>query len=234
MDNQRLLIWAFFGLMGWITYQTWVQDYAPQPIAQAQQQIEQPDLIAPSADDELPELTAASDDSLDAPLPANEEQRAVSAAVASAPTIRVTTDVLDITISTEGGTLQSASLLGYPIAKDQPDTLIQLLTTDNDNFGAIQTGLRIIGDGEEPNHRALFSSDATTYELGSSDELIVPLTWRSSDGVTVEKRFRFTRGGYAIGIEHGEVAEDLANINKHGLCVCVCSIGGRIGERVLP
>ena len=201
MDNQRLLIWAFFGLMGWITYQTWVQDYAPQPIAQAQQQIEQPDLVAPSADDELPELTAASDDSLDAPLPANEEQRAITAAVASAPTIRVTTDVLDITISTEGGTLQSASLLGYPIAKDQPDTLIQLLTTDNDNFGAIQTGLRIIGDGEEPNHRALFSSDATTYELGSSDELIVPLTWRSSDGVTVEKRFRFTRGGYAIGIE---------------------------------
>ena len=201
MDNQRLLIWAFFGLMGWITYQTWLQDYAPQPIAQAQQQIEQPGLVAPSADDELPELSATSDDSLDAPLPANEEQGAISVAASSAPTIRVITDVLDITISTEGGTLQSASLLGYPVAKDRPDTLIQLLSTDTDNFGAIQTGLRIIGDGEEPNHRALFSSTATTYELGSNDELVVPLTWRSSDGVTVEKRFRFTRGGYAIGIE---------------------------------
>ena len=96
MDNQRLLIWAFFGLMGWITYQTWVQDYAPQPIAQAQQQIEQPGLVAPSADDELPELSATSDDSLDAPLPANEEQGAISVAASSAPTIRVITDVLDI------------------------------------------------------------------------------------------------------------------------------------------
>jgi len=31
MDNQRLLIWAFFAMMAWITYQTWVQDYAPRP-----------------------------------------------------------------------------------------------------------------------------------------------------------------------------------------------------------
>lgn len=207
MDNQRLLIWAFFGLMGWITYQTWLQDYAPQPIAQTQQQAEQPGLTAPPAADELPALSATSEDSLDAPLPVNEEQRAITAATASAPTIRVTTDVLDIIISTEGGTLQSASLLGYPVAKDKPDTLIELLSTDSDNFGAIQTGLRIIGDGEEPNHRAIFSSAAMTYELGSSDELIVPLTWRSSDGITVEKRFRFTRGGYAIAIEQ-QVSND--------------------------
>jgi YidC/Oxa1 family membrane protein insertase len=193
--------------MGWITYQTWLQDYAPQPIAQTQQQAEQPGLTAPPADDELPALSATSEDSLDAPLPVNEEQRAITAATASAPTIRVTTDVLDIIISTEGGTLQSASLLGYPVAKDKPDTLIELLSTDSDNFGAIQTGLRIIGDGEEPNHRAIFSSAAMTYELGSSDELIVPLTWRSSDGITVEKRFRFTRGGYAIAIEQ-QVSND--------------------------
>ena len=199
MDNQRLLIWAFFGLMGWITYQTWIQDYAPKPIPQAQQQIAQPDVIAPPADDELPALSATPDSALDAQLPANDEQR--SAAAATAPTIRVTTDVLDIIISTEGGTLQSASLLGYPIAKDRPDELIQLLSTDSENFGAIQTGLRIIGDSEEPNHRALFSSTATSYELGNNDELVVPLSWRSSDGVTVEKRFRLTRGGYAIGIE---------------------------------
>jgi hypothetical protein len=25
MDNQRLFIWAFFVMMGWITYQTWVR-----------------------------------------------------------------------------------------------------------------------------------------------------------------------------------------------------------------
>ena len=201
MDNQRLLIWAFFGLMGWITYQTWVQDYSPKPVAQTQQQVNQPDLIAPLEDNDLPELSAATDDALDAPLPVGDADTAVSTSAATAPTIRVTTDVLDLTISTEGGTLQSANLVAYPVAKDRPDMLVQLLSADRENFGAIQTGLRIIGDGEEPNHRALFSSAASSYDLGSADELVVPLTWRSNDGVVVEKRIRFTRGGYAITVE---------------------------------
>ena len=30
MDNQRLLIWAFFGFMLFITWQTWLEDYGPQ------------------------------------------------------------------------------------------------------------------------------------------------------------------------------------------------------------
>ena len=29
MDNQRLLIWAIFGVLAWMTYQAWMQDYAP-------------------------------------------------------------------------------------------------------------------------------------------------------------------------------------------------------------
>ncbi len=33
MDNQRLLVWAAFGLMAWITFQTWQQDYGPKPAA---------------------------------------------------------------------------------------------------------------------------------------------------------------------------------------------------------
>ena len=31
MDNQRLLVWAAFGLMLWITYQAWMQDYGQRP-----------------------------------------------------------------------------------------------------------------------------------------------------------------------------------------------------------
>ena len=33
MDNQRLVTWALFGVMVWLTYQAWLQDYAPQPVA---------------------------------------------------------------------------------------------------------------------------------------------------------------------------------------------------------
>jgi len=200
MDNQRLLIWAFFGLMGWITYQTWVQDYAPKPVATAPQQLQQePELTAPDAGIDLPELNASADGTLDAPVPI-EGTTADSAAASKAPSIRVTTDVLDLEISTEGGTLQSASLLKYPVAKDQPDTLVELLSTDPTNVGLIQTGLRIVGEGDEPNHRAMFTSASSSYDLGDANEMVVALQWQSA-GVTVEKRFRFTRGGYAIAIE---------------------------------
>jgi len=202
MDNQRLLIWAFFGLIGWITYQTWIQDYAQQPVATVSQAVLQSELRSEGGG--LPELAAPTDGALNAPLPIDviAPARTIGSATESiARSIRVTTDVLDIEISTEGGTLQSARMLGYPIAKDQPDVLIQLLSTDDANFGAIQTGLRIVGEGEEPNHRAIFSSDSSSYSLDGFDELVVPLRWRSTDGIVVEKRYRFTRGGYAIAIE---------------------------------
>ena len=63
MDNQRLLIWGLFGFLAWITYQTWVQDYAPKPVAQVTQTVDQPGLTAPNdgADDSLPELRAPTD-----------------------------------------------------------------------------------------------------------------------------------------------------------------------------
>ena len=202
MDNQRLLIWAFFGLMGWITYQTWVQDYAPQPVAATTQQVEP--LEMPIDDDDsgdLPELSAVDDASLDAEMSIGDEEPEVTAAP-TAPTIRVTTDVLDIEISTDGGTLQSANLLAYPIAKDQPNMLVQLLSTDPSNVGLIRTGLRTMEEGNRPNYKKHFSSDADSYDLGSADELVVMLSRPGADGISVEKRLRFKRGSYAIEIEH--------------------------------
>jgi len=208
MDNQRLMIWAFFGLMAWITYQTWVQDYAPRPAAVTPQQVEQMTATPDAA--ELPELAAPTPGALDAPVALENAVPEVASPSSTAPTILVSTDVFDIVISTEGGTLQSASLKKYPIAKDKPDELIKLLSTDADNLGLIQTGLRIVGDGEEPNHRALFNSRSTRYELGGNDELVVPLTWQSADGVIVEKRFRFTRGNYGFSIEQ-KITNNSAN-----------------------
>jgi YidC/Oxa1 family membrane protein insertase len=203
MDNQRLLIWGLFGFLAWITYQTWVQDYAPKPVAEATQTVDQPGLTAPNGDldDSLPVLSAPTDGGIDAPAPIDIGTPASTPAASSAPTIRVTTDVLDVQISLQGGTLQSAHMKGYPVAKDKPDTLIQLLSADPSNFGAIQTGLRIAGEGDEPNHRATFVSSSQSFEMGDAETLVVPLQWKSAGGISVEKRFIFKRGGYAIGIE---------------------------------
>lgn len=197
MDNQRLLIWAFFGLMAWMTYQTWIHDYAQAPpAASTGEQVEQPALLDGSTD--LPEMTALPAAELDAPRPA-EQPRPNQAP--TAPSIHVSTDVFDLEISTQGGTLQSAILLAYPVAKDQPDKLVQLLSTDDANFGLIQTGLRFLGEGDEANHLATFTSDRRSYEMGSAAELEVSLRWENDLGIRVEKRYLFKRGEYAFVIE---------------------------------
>ena len=200
MDNQRLMIWGLFGFLAWITYQTWVGDYAPKPAAVQSQQVET--LSAPDENGDLPALSAPEAGDLDAPAPIDDEAAlALPEAAPSAKVVRVNTDVLSLEISTQGGTLQTATLKKYPVAKDRPDELVQLLSTESANFGRIQTGLRIIGEGDEPNHLANFESRSDHYDMDDADELAVTLTWTSPDGINVKKRFLFTRGSYAIRIE---------------------------------
>ena len=195
MDNQRLLIWALFAVMAWMTYQAWVEDYSPQPAAPA------PATEAPGMEPPDSELPALTDTTIDAPAvePAIDDAPEVTL-TSDAATVAVKTDVFDIRISTEGGSIDGATLLAYPVAKDRPDDLIKLLSTDANTLGIIQTGLRSAGDGAEPNHRAIFTSVRESYDLGGADELVVPLTW-SADGIEVEKRLRFSRGSYTISIE---------------------------------
>ena len=201
MDNQRLLIWAFFGLMVWMTYTTWVAQYGPQPVTQppaAGSAVEQPAI--PDDSDDLPQLAAPA---AVEPAPTLDEASAEGGGE-SAAVINVSTDVLELEISTQGGTIQSAFLLNYPVEKDRPDELVQLLSTDEFKYGLVQTGIRTAGATEgtaEPTHQAIFAAPAGNYALGDADELIVPLTWTGPDGISVEKRFRFTRGNYAIEIE---------------------------------
>ncbi|MCH9004171.1 MAG: membrane protein insertase YidC [Proteobacteria bacterium] len=199
MDNQRLLIWGFFGLLGWITYQTWTQDYALRPVAAVTQEVAQPSNA--EGDSDLPELTAPTGTMLDAPPQLDEGTPEIPPVAPGTAIVRVMTDVFSIEISTQGGTLQSAALINYPVAKDEPDKLVELLSVEPSNFGLLQTGLRIVGEGEEPNHLAMFRSGRDTYRLDGADELIVPMRWQSAEGIIVDKRFHFRRGSYAITIE---------------------------------
>ena len=67
MENQRLLVWATFGMLLWLTYQSWTQDYGPQPADTNQPTVDE-SLQPPSGADSLPALPAAAADStVDAP-----------------------------------------------------------------------------------------------------------------------------------------------------------------------
>ncbi len=149
-------------------------------------------------DASLPEI---SDPGTSSTAPLAPEEPAQSIAEQQAPVIRVTTDVLDIEISTQGGTLQKAVLLRYPVAKDQPDTLVELLSTRPGETGLIESGVRATGGAAEATHLAMFSSSRASYELDGRDEIVVPLTWSDGSGIVIEKRYRFRKGSYAIGLE---------------------------------
>jgi YidC/Oxa1 family membrane protein insertase len=201
MDNQRLLIWATFGLLLWMTYQAWVLDYGPAmsggpPDATATEQLASPDETAA-----LPALPAAAVDTPEladgAPALAEGDNEVDQQA---APLIHVLTDVLDIDISTAGATLQRAEMLRYPVAKDSPDVLVELLSPDPNELGLIQTGLNSAGNRPKANHTAHFEAASSEYVLNGANELVVPLTWSDGQGITVEKTLRFTRGSYRIDI----------------------------------
>ena len=198
MDNQRLLVWATFGLMLWLTYQAWMVDQAPQRIVEPDAPAEQA-AESPGSTDGLPALEDP--DSPLPPVPQDGTQSQAAPATSDAPLIRVMTDVLDIEISTRGGTLTHAGIRKYPVAKDRPDEVVSLLSTERSNLGLIQTGLRNAdSDRPEANQYARFDAPRDTYTM-DGDELVVPLTWTDGQGTTVTKRFRFTRGSYHIQVE---------------------------------
>ena len=200
MDNQRLLTWGLFIILAWMTYQTWMIDYGPRPV-ETQEAVEP--LAVGDQDTEALPAFADTDEGADAGgLPALEPERPDAPAATAAATIIVRTDVLEVEISSEGGTLQKASLLKYPVAKDDPENLVVLLSTEPRDLGLIQSGLRQAGEGPEANHQALFVAEASRYELrDGQDEIVVPLRWVDNAGITVEKTYRFRRGSYIIGLE---------------------------------
>jgi YidC/Oxa1 family membrane protein insertase len=196
MDNQRLLVWGGFALILWLTYQAWMQDYGPKPVAAPAEPAVPGEVRQAAEEIGLPELGA---DEAAEPAGSLPGDPAITDP-GSAATIRVVTDVFDVQISTRGGTLIEAIMLGYPVEKDRPDELVRLLSPARGEMGLVRTGLRA-GKGSAPDRNAVFESAQSEYQLGDADELVVPLSWTSDDGISVEKRLTFRRGSFAIGIE---------------------------------
>jgi len=197
MDNQRLFIWAIFGVLAWMTYQAWVEKYAPPPAAvpttvTAPLEVAQTDLPALS---ETAPVAATSEE-----MPSLQPQ-ALAEPIQQAASVVAATDVLDIEISLAGGTLNKAVITKYPVAKDRPDELVTLLNTTTDSYAVIQSGLLSRGGSADANHQTIFSAGKQRFELASGDTLSVPMSWTNEAGVTFTKTYRFTRGSYIIELE---------------------------------
>ena len=129
----RLLVWATFSLLLWLTYQAWITQYPaavedmPQAIADNE---EVPNLPVISS----PELPLINDLSAEDTLPVTEQGPTQS--------VRVQTDVLDILIDERGGDLVRADLPNYPVDKSS-NMPVRLLNFEQQDRWVLQTGIRL-------------------------------------------------------------------------------------------
>jgi YidC/Oxa1 family membrane protein insertase len=114
--------------------------------------------------------------------------------------LTVTTDVLKVGIDLTGGTLVSAELLDYPQELIFPEIKVNLLSRSGEDLFIAQSGL--LSREAAPNHTSIYSSNSMRYSLDNAEELRVPLTWKSDDGISVTKTFIFKRGDYDVSVRH--------------------------------
>ncbi|MCF7968596.1 MAG: membrane protein insertase YidC [Methylococcaceae bacterium] len=196
MDNARFVLIVFFFFLSIMLYQQWQADYGPKPAASSSQAG-----VSPAANPDVP----VSADSAGSP----ESTSAQTENLISRQRILVKTDVLRMEIDTEGGDIRLLELLDYPVAKDAPNSPVQLFT-DKDLVFVAQNGF--IGDeATAPNHHSQWQAQATSFALAEGqNELRVPLTWTSAQGVTVTKTYILNRGSYDVHLEQ-QVANNSPN-----------------------
>jgi YidC/Oxa1 family membrane protein insertase len=188
MDNARFVLIVFFFFLSAMLYQQWEADYGPKPQATEQ--------ITAQSNPDIPSATPNATGGTASMASAATEQPGMSAG----QRIAVSTDVVRLEIDTAGGDIRMLELINYPESKDTPDKPVRLFSDDGPLFVA-QSGF-IGNETAAPNHHSVWSAAQPAYKLADGqDELRIPLTWTSPDGVTVTKTYLFNRGSYDIHLE---------------------------------
>ncbi len=116
--------------------------------------------------------------------------------------IFVRTDLYDVQIDTQGGSIISASLRKFPEKVNQPEPQVLLLKHTLDQIYVAQSGLLGNRGPDGLRGQGRFEAKQKIYEMGESDKnLDVALTWEGS-GLKVQKIFHFSRDNYQISVEY--------------------------------
>lgn len=194
MDQQRPFLYLSLFFLGFLIWSTWQQQHAPKPPESKTAGVAI-DSSIPSA----PTTVSPTDSGVDTSIP----QTTNSATSTEATLIHVKTDVLDLYINSQGGTIIQADLPTYPVSLEEQDKAVRIL--DREKQYAAQSGLRhqdvngVYRSDLAPNHYANFSAEKNEYILADGqNEFVVPLTWTNNKGITVTKTFSFERGKFLV------------------------------------
>ncbi len=170
------------------------QERNHQATAQAEQKAPVATQQESSDDDFIPELQHAAAETID---PGQSD-------AAKQTQITVTTDVLKVTIDSQGGDIVRVALPKFFKKINTPDDPFVLIDNDQGHTYLARSGL-IGQNGTDASNkpRPIFYSAKTNYTLTSGEDILnVDLTFTQEDGVHLTKRFSFARDSYAIKISY--------------------------------
>ncbi len=189
-SNLRPTLWAALAAMVMMIWLQWNAANQPQPV--------QPTVSQTMQDKATASGVPTNDDADVATIASTNIANATNTSDStSGKRIHIKTDVLDLVIDTQGGTIVESKLLEYTTSiKDK--TPIQLFSSNKGKLYHLETGINANTHTNNATHSAVFHSEKDNYEM-TGDSLSVPLIWQA-DGVTVIKTFTFHRGRYDFNV----------------------------------
>ena len=133
-NNPRIYLWIALALMVWLNYDAWQRDYGPRPdvITNITHPANSSPAAAASSDlaNQIPQIPKETSPAAGTPAAAASAPTTLCLAQrqlphpdeASSPLVHVRTDVLDLDISTRGGTIQRADLVELSEGQGRSDS----------------------------------------------------------------------------------------------------------------
>lgn len=204
MENQRYILLIALIVISALMYFTWQaeQTDTDQVLPEQEYASDEPDgdpgvAERRNVDPEAPGRGGAEPESPDGVVddPVVEQASEVGGDVGKR--VKVTTDLLKVEISTDGGDIRQVDLLEHKRTSDD-SAPFRLLRDKSDPFFIARAGVG--GDG--PGRNAVFTVENTEFSLPEGkDQLEVPLVWRQG-GVEIRKIYTFKRDSYIVDVRH--------------------------------
>src|SRR5690554_4858872 len=196
MDSRRTILIIALLVMSFFMYQQWTfKDAANAPGVDSQSNTTASNTAPqPSNTSSIPQANEPASGVTD--IPGAE----IASAANNSDTVRVTTDMFDISIALLGGDIVRAEL------REHAETLgeeprYSILFQRPGEIHIAESGLTGPDGFDNAAGRPTYTTTSNHFEL-SGDTLRVPLTYIAENGSRVTKEFVFTRGDYAVDVHH--------------------------------
>ncbi len=193
-DIRRTILWVIFGFSMVMLWDQWQvhngkkATFFPSP---AQQKVVAQDGAKPVVP------SAATPNAAPAPAAAAAAQPAVPK-----ERFEVTTDVLKLTLDTEGGTLVRSELLKYADTADKSKNIV-LQDDSAERVYRAQSGV-VAGDagGAFPTHKTVMAVSGPRTLADGQNEIAIQFTSPDVGGIKLVKTYTLRRGAYDIAVKH--------------------------------